>query len=83
MVTLNLRLLALEQRIASRRYPNGLDHWDAVCEAGGPAALLERLDGGTATDADRAIIAGTPGGEKWVRGLKSGLAHFYGESSDD
>lgn len=79
MATLNARLMALEQRNSSRSYPNGLGLLDAVAIAGGPSALLERLDGGTATDDDRAIIADMSGGEKWVRRLKSSLAHFYGE----
>ncbi len=50
---------------------------------GGLDALVERLDNGTATDEDRAIIASIRGGERWVRVAKSGLGRFYGESSDD
>ncbi|MFZ2387378.1 MAG: hypothetical protein WAW69_06190 [Polaromonas sp.] len=80
MATLDARLMVLEQRSSSRRYPSGLGQWNAVCNADGPAALLERLDGGTATDEDRAIIADMRGGEKWLRELKSSLAHLYGEA---
>ena len=79
MAALSIRLLALEQRSKSHSYPNGLGSWAAVCDVGGPDSLVERLDNGTATDEDRAIIANTRGGEKWVRGLKTGLDHFYGK----
>ena len=78
MATLNLRLLALEQNSKSHSYPNGLDSWDAVGGVGGLDALVERLDNGTATDEDRAIIASIRGGEKWVRYAKSELDRFYG-----
>jgi len=83
VATLNLRLLVLEQSSKSRSYPNGLGCWAAVSGVGGLDALVERLDNGTATDEDRAIIASIRGGERWVRVAKTELDRFYGESSDD
>lgn len=78
MATINIRLLALEQSSKSHSKPNGLGCWDAVSRVGGNAALVERLDNGTTTDEDRAIIASIRGGEKWVRSANSELDRFYG-----
>ena len=81
MATLNLRLAALEQRSAATRYPDGLEWHDATMAAldtvGGGSALIERLDSGTATEADRAAMAALPGGEKRIRDVLTSLAKFY------
>lgn len=84
MVTLNARLMALEQRSKSRKVIGGLSHFydlqAAVDEVGGAKALLARLDSGTATDDDRAALASIPDGQKAVRNHYNGLAHFYGDA---
>lgn len=90
MLSLEKRLAALEQRSASQQVPSGLGDFyglqDAVDKVGGAKALLARLDSGTATDDDRAALAGRPDARKAVRWLlqsQSSLAHFYGGNGNE
>lgn len=81
MVTLNLRLIALEQRSKAQHYPAGLgyfyDTMKVLNTVGGGKALIERLDAGTTTEADRDAMAALPGGEKRIRAIVTSLDRFY------
>ena len=81
MATLNLRLTALELRSKATRYFSGLDRFYDTMQAlemvGGGRALIERLEAGTATPADRDAISGVPGGEQSVRQLMTATDRFY------
>ena len=82
MTRISDRLEALERRKASRGVINGLEAFyeliattDAV---GGARVLLDRLDAGTNTEADRAAVAAAPGGARAIKEHTTGLEHFYG-----
>ena len=81
MATLNMRLLALEQRRNASRYYSGLGHFydtmGSLETVGGGNALIERLDAGTATPADREAISAVPGGEQSVHPLMAAMDRFY------
>lgn len=81
MLSLEKRLMALELRSKTTRHWPGLgyfyDTMAAINPVGGGEALIERLDAGTATPADRDAMAALPGGEKRIRTLVTSLARFY------
>lgn len=79
---INDRLQALERRKASRRVINGLSHfYDLIAttdKVGGGRVLLDRLEAGADTEADRAAVAALPGGARAIREHVTGLERFYG-----
>lgn len=81
MATLNARLMAMEQRSKATRHYSGLayfyDTMEALDTVGGGNALIERLDAGKTTLADREAVAAVPGGEKSIRPLVAGMARFW------
>lgn len=79
---INDRLQALERRKASHRVIDGLSHfYDLIAttnKVGGGRVLLDRLDAGADTEADRAAVAAVPGGARAIREHVMGLERFYG-----
>lgn len=82
MTRISDRLEALERRKALRRVINGLAaFYDLIATTdavGGRRVLLDRLDAGTDTEADRAAVASVPGGASAIKDHVTGLEHFYG-----
>lgn len=82
MTRINQRLVLLERKGASRKVISGLSHFYDLIEVtdavGGGRALIDRVDAGTADDADRAAIAAVPGGVRAIREHVVGVERFYG-----